>query len=1324
MLSKIVFCLILAYVWLLTVADSQGKNISEESCNGSFNCFLCNCTAFNSSIDILFPTGWHYFYNQSLCLLEDKSSINLIGNSPNDTIIECKEPFNIVFKRVRNLIISNITIVNCGNVLNDIQLINKTIYHQSNKHAHFGSNFRFAIMLYQVKDLTITNLIMTNTRGYAIVAINAIGNVTISKFYVQNTTFPNCKGYDYDSDTADFNCSGSGLFMIYHNKVESYSLKEANTTLLINDSDFTGNRNYLPNKQFTILVDAINTGFFQTSIPLQGAAGITIFYFNDWYDVNATIINSRFYNNNGNISANIAIVSLSTTKGKTLIQHGLFSDCNRMHGNSFTSSEDKNFTTGGISYYYLSLLNKSNMNNCPTTASEILTVINCSFTKLRGALGAAFHIKKISVDATSLLIRIERCNFTENLSNVGSAVYAVDHRFNDNLANNLTIYLVTVNAESNTLSPDCSVESSSDITGVFHSDNCHFKFHCAGQCNFTSNQPSVFYGRSASLTISGNATFFNNTSQYGGVLHLLDTVFFVYLDSKLIFSKNRATGNGGAISIFFFNTDMQTQDICPIQFLGYDNATSILTFKGINDIFKVPLITFNNNVNTAGGPNSINAIYANVYYVCTWYSYTLTQIYLGKKAEIINGKRKAVYNETFIPPNTQHLSILGYLPCPCDENNNFNTSIADHCLRADLINNTMDLKTSVIIGRSFTISLVILDVVGSVGYSDYLYSQVLTTSLMLRREQLKRPFSTVNGTCTPIDFTIYSSEANPPNLGVLQLSLPRSTGHNFRFKIDKCPTGFSIENTSTNQQIKQYACTCGKFFNKSPIREDFQCNTTSGKIKRIDAQSWLSRTNYTDSNNDTVDNDTATVEYIRFCLHKCCDNTVSEFNLSDSNVLCTQNHAGRACGACIDGYSKTFGSNLCDKECSNFHLFTILLYGALGIVLVCIIYLLKLTVTMGTIHGLIFFCNVMSINENLFFDLSKFSFTRVFVSLVNLDLGFKMCFYQEMTEIAKTGLQFVFPIYLWLLMFIIIMVGKRYIRIRKSIHSAVPVLATLIMLSYSKLLRATFSVFSLVIIYYSTKENNFSKLQKFIAWKPDPNVKYLEGIHIPLFLIALVFTVLFIFPLAFALTFPKIILRSKKLSYFCPLLDCIYAPYKDHCRFWFGMRIIVLICISGLESYLFSNQLLLSGVIVILFFALMQAYIHPFKSTINNTLDLMFMGLFITLSVVVLYLYPNTSDTKQSIAVNILGSLAFLLFCFIMIFHIHDTVKHFKFYSKFIETLKIKFYVEKLKGNWNPLLSVDPKYLSHNSDQSIHQTSEHSSNYAYLRESLLEEQFN
>ena len=393
----------------------------------------------------------------------------------------------------------------------------------------------------------------------------------------------------------------------------------------------------------------------------------------------------------------------------------------------------------------------------------------------------------------------------------------------------------------------------------------------------------------------------------------------------------------------------------------------------------------------------------------------------------------------------------------------------------------------------------------------------------------------------------------------------------------------------------------------------------------------------------------------------------------------------------------------------------------LGIILVLIIHLLKLTVTMGTINGLIFFCNIMSINESLFFDPSEVSFVRIFISLINLDLGFEMCFYREMSEIAKTGLQFVFPLYLWLLMFIIIMVGKHYIRSRKSTHSAVPVLATLILLSYSKILRTTISVFSSVTVHYSTKNSNFSRSQQFIAWQPDPNIVYLEGTHIVLFLVALVFTVLFILPLAFALTFPKVVLRSKKLSYFFPLLDCVYAPYNNRHRYWFGVRIIVLIYLSGMESVLFSYQdsLLLSGAVAVLLFTIIQAYIHPFKNRINNTLDLMFMGIFITLAIVVLYLYPNTSGHKDCIAVNILGGMAFLLFCIIIIFHLHDAVMHLTWYSKFMEGLKIKFNTRNVKSDWNPLHSIIIKNGHHKPDND----NARNSSFAHLQESLLEEQF-
>ena len=1308
--AKTVFCSIVAFVCLSSINAimvSSGKNITIGNCTGQLDYYLCNCVALKPAIDIHLSSGWYYFMHQPSCLLQNKTSIKLIGSSSNDTIIECKEPFSIVFARVRGVMISNITMVNCGDVVDD--LVNQTVHNATDNTSHFGSGFRYAIMFYQVKDITITEVTMQNTMGYGIVAFNAIGNVTILKFSIVNTTFesdPKCKDYDYYSATANSSCSGSGIFLIYHDHIEVDSIEEANTILVIDQSNFVANRNILPYNQFTVLFDAINTGFFQTSIPLQGAASITVFYLQNLYDVNTIITNSMFHNNNGTLSACIAIGSLTTIRGKTLITKCLFDDNNRINRSTSVTSLN---TRGGISYYYLTLKNvrpELAVNgdvNLPVV--EIVAVVHCNFTKIGGTLGAAVYIEKISTKLQPLSFRIEQCNFIANEANVGSAVYAVEHRFDATLSNGLVINLINVNANGNTLLPGATVQYSSSafITGIFHGETCHLKFDCNVGCNFSNNMPSVFYGHSAYLTISGKAIFFNNTARFGGGLRLVNTVAFIHQESDIYFYKNHATNQGGAIDVYFSTTNIQTQDICPIQFVGSSDALPVFSLENIDEIN----VNVSFEENTAYKSTTLESIYSGVFYVCTWYPNTLIQIKLGKSAPIMNGRRQSVYREIlhFIPNSRadEHLSILAYLPCPCDENNTYD---AQYCMTAEY-NDTLELGTTVIVGRSFNISLITLDVVGSIGHSLNLYSEVssLNTTnniLTILQGQRSRKFSIANRACTAVEFTIYALQSAIPPTGILHLSLSQNSDHNLHFSFAECPVGFSLQNVSG-----LYACACGEFFYKSPIKEDFQCDSLSGKIKRTNVRSWLSVINNR-------------VEYTKYCLPEYCNDKVCEFNLADNNKLCTHNHTGRACGACEDSLSKTFGSKFC-RKCSNVSLVTILLYGILGIILVLIIHLLKLTVTMGTINGIIFFCNVMSINETLFFDPSRFSFIRIFVSIINLDLGFEMCFYREMSQIGKTGLQFVFPLYLWLLMFIIIMIGKHYMRSRKSTHSAVPVLATLILLSYSKILRTTISVFSSVTVRYAN--NDFSGSQQYMAWQSDPNIKYFKGAHIALFLVALVFTVLFILPLAFALTFPKIILRSKKMSYFFPLLDCIYAPYKNQHRYWFGVRLFVLIYLSGMESIVFSyqNSLLLSGVLVVLFFAFVQAYIHPFKNKINNILDLMFMGIFITLAIVILYLYPNASHHmhKENIAVNILGSVAFILFCFIIIFHLHDALMHFTWYSKLTEPLKTKFN-KNMQKNLKPLHSITSRDIIQKPDN---RNIDGSLKYACLQESLLEEQF-
>ncbi|XP_065913753.1 uncharacterized protein [Dysidea avara] len=1284
-----------------------GQNYTEGNCSGPVDYFLCNCLTSNTTIDIHLSPGRYQFRTQPFCLIPNKASVTITGNSPDVTIIECIEPFNIVFLRSRNIFISNIRMEKCGDVVNDF--INQTV-RLVVPAAYFGNGFRFAVKLYQVKNVTIANFTMTNTLGYGIGSFNALGGVMLSDVKIKDTNFnndPKCKNYSYVSDTADFSCSGSGILLFYHDHVDIDGVDEADTNLTIDQSLFEGNLNILPVRQHHILDDVIKTGYYRVPIPIQGAGSIGIYYLQNFYDVNTEITNTIFHNNRGSLGASAAIISVSSTRGMTK-----FKDC--LLSSEDTESVASNINglheRGGISYFYLILRNAPGINystNATESGFTALDVVRCNFTRLGGSLGAALHIEKLSSDSLPLIIRIKECNFFENTANAGSAVYAVDGRFGASTSSgSLTVSLVNVNAEKNTISSGSTLEyeTSDFITGVFYAKNSYFTLNCSQSCEFIGNQPSVFYGHFASITVSGQALFAHNSGYYGGAFDLINAIMYIDKGSTLLFTHNYATFHGGAIDVLFPATNVRSQDICPIQFIGPSSTDPIFSLDKL-DLLDVN-ITFENN--TVGTSRSLQSIYANVFYLCSWYPDTLTQYDFDLDVPPVNGTRDTVYPKVFnfVPNNAahDHLFIYAGLPCPCDSD-----GIHDpvYCMSAGF-NDTLVLNVSIIFGRSFRFSLIGLDTIGSVGVTKNLYSDIYISNktdgtLSLAEGQNRRAFFTPNKTCTSVEFTVYGMRSQPPQAGILSLSFVTGVDYEFHVNFSSCPVGFSYQK---DKDTGRYSCACGKFF-KLGVNNDFHCDSATGVINHDNPRSWLS-----------VSGDK--VEYREVCLSTYCNRDVNSFTLLDPNIdtlLCDHNHAGRACGSCIEGYSRVFGSSSC-KQCSDTWLATIVLYSLLGVILVFILFVLRLTVTVGAINGVIFFCNVMSINENLFFNENQFSFLRVFISLINLDLGFDMCFYNEMTQIAKTGLQFVFPVYLWLLILIIIFTGKFHFRRRRSSsYPAVPVLATLILLSYSKLLRTTISVSSYATIYYATNETDYNVVYHVVTWQPDSSIAYLQGWHCVLAVFSLGVVLIFVLPFAFASTFPKVILRSKRLSYFFPLLDCFYAPYKDKYRFWFGMRLIVLFYLSAMESVLFTYQesLLYSNVLAVLAFAIVQAYIRPFKSTLINILDLIFTGIFILLSVTSLYLYPSTSGYHEvNIAVNVLGFVAFFFFLIVILFHIHNAAKNTRWYDHVVSFLQVKFKVEK----WDNFLLSS---FHHKEDLVFKGKAEHPPDYIHLQESFLEQ---
>ena len=179
----------------------------------------------------------------------------------------------------------------------------------------------------------------------------------------------------------------------------------------------------------------------------------------------------------------------------------------------------------------------------------------------------------------------------------------------------------------------------------------------------------------------------------------------------------------------------------------------------------------------------------------------------------------------------------------------------------------------------------------------------------------------------------------------------------------------------------------------------------------------------------------------------------------DSDSQCAFNRAGRLCGGCKDNYSLAIGSSHCMLCPNNNNLALLIFFAAAGFLLVFFISAFNLTVTQGMINGLIFYANIVWVYQCIFFPEEQklntsLMFLKTFVAWVNLDFGIETCFVKGLTAFWKAWLQFIFPFYIWAIAGVIIVVARYSTRLTNFLtNKAVPVLNTLFLLSYMKLLR-------------------------------------------------------------------------------------------------------------------------------------------------------------------------------------------------------------------------------------------------------------------------------
>ena len=474
---------------------------------------------------------------------------------------------------------------------------------------------------------------------------------------------------------------------------------------------------------------------------------------------------------------------------------------------------------------------------------------------------------------------------------------------------------------------------------------------------------------------------------------------------------------------------------------------------------------------------------------------------------------------------------------------------------------------------------------------------------------------------------------------------------------------------------KEHECTCNTFLK----HHMFTCTvrTTTTTYRADQPHYWIRKKGNT-------------VFLSANCPNNYCNSAVLQsgltLNKNTQNQQCSNDHRGLLCSECPTDYSSVFGSYKC-KECSSVWLLQLPLHALGGVIIVAGLFLLNLTLLQGTIMGVVLYTNIMGLMGD---SLQEHAWGPLFflLSVLNLQSGSEVCFYDGMDEFWKALLQFAFPFYLFTLLILIIIVNHRcgYRMFRKArfiARRAVPVLATIMVLTYTSLVNAVIAPLRYTTLY------NVDTAQGETVWLYQPSLPFFGGQHLVIGILSIAVTVLYLIPFTFTMLFGDLMSRYFHKLWFSHFMDSLHGGFRWPLGFWIGLRLLVRVIL--VVTHIFTNADIVAyyTLVTIETLLVVQLLVKPFRDPdqFRNTIDLrgalslrskckrqvkiflnsyhtpLFDSLYLLKIVVVMATailgsIPRTNHELQqhfsTAGINILIILALALFAVILVYHAYN----------------------------------------------------------------------
>lgn len=1133
----------------------------------------------------------------------------IVGGGMDKVIVTCDEEIGLSFVNVSRLTLCGFTIKGCGLTGMPVHTIVQQLKDEIALWFGVPMNVSYALVLGNSWNVSLLDIHITETRGLGLLGINVMGD---SIFQQVNFTFnirPNCSTspprFPFKLEKSVYDQIGGGAYFLYQDYIaeqnrEEGEIRSHSHNLLFRDAHFSHNAecSYAGITE----VNFQQVPLFVTDLFLVGAGGgLSVFMAQVTFNVETLVASSTFIENDARYGAGAHI---SIFAGVNFCQV-IFLDCLFERNGAAVMNRgvpgDSELVGGGGLAVFTDLLSPSNLNqsvSIPVNISILVSVTSTNFTSnVASVEGGGMMVyslfttphRSLALYLPATIIVLNNSVFWNNSAQYGAAAF-LQQNSNQGVTGSIILLLLDVTfsgSKANKNTNDFNLRHDmTKVTSALAFRNIFIAIWGTVVCSDNEVTGLFLHSSPVFMTVRSRFLVERNSGQQGGGIHMEGEGTTIAMSDSAFLSMrdNTATLLGGAIYVspsIVSNDVLRPNSGC---FLFISPSSDCL----LDDCFNLT----ESNVSIQFAGNSAprgSVVYGSTLEACTW-TYSLRKSAMGR----------SLYQFFFEEVENIQIDVEPNSPAVVS---------TPPALISVLVpqNSTYDHDhLDVFPGQSVELIVTVLDQFGHV-ISGTTTSQIIDQSVRATATLGSGGFFfSENGANTAV-LTVNGSENQVFPVFFTELSTFVST--NLTVSILPCFQGYIFDN-------KTMSCQCVKTF----LSRGVSCNLNNFTLTSPNGI-WIGALTANASTEDLV---------IDYCYLGYCNDGDKSFWPPDYDSQCRTgfNRTGVLCGGCLPTYSVILGRTEC-RQCSNFSLFLIPIFGLLGILLLVAIAFLEVTVEKGWMYTILLYCNLVTLTPLSSVLSSNWDYIYVPAYLLSFELGIGHCLYDGMTALDRTFLKLLFPLYLFILMLIISLLSRKATLNRH--FSPVKTFVTLGHMSYTSILNTC------VEIVTATTLTTVGGLSQ-VRWVQDPNIVYFSGLHCALVILGCTIFVIYLIPVPLILLSPYVAFRLKKLV---PFLDALWAPFESKYRFWLGVRLILRSLLFFGSSFFPSAIGNFISVLVLLVVIEVQLVIQPFKVKWVNVVDSIALGSIVAIIIGVFFFEAKDSVQETPKMLYFLATILF-----------------------------------------------------------------------------------